>query len=230
MPMKLKQELARVRRELEGTHRKKFGEELNKDATRVLQATRECGESLLGCLKIESLDEMCEKFMQFSNLNDKLAAGAKEAALINDREEAMNWSRTDFTKLRQLRDEFAPHFSLVSYAKGYQVHLELLSVGPFAQIEYSKLEQELGEATRDLKGIREVFMRNPKMLRITSEVLDKYNQYSENLPLIKALRNPDLRERHWLSIREILVLDPLEESTSLKTLLNSGANFQLAQL
>ena len=72
MPMKLKLELARVRRELEGTHRKKFGEELNKDATRVLQATRECGESLLGCLKIESLDEMCEKFMQFSNLKDKL--------------------------------------------------------------------------------------------------------------------------------------------------------------
>lgn len=31
------------------------------------------------------------------------------------------------------------------------------------------------------------------MLRITSEVLDRYNQYSENLPLIKALRNPDLR-------------------------------------
>lgn len=68
------------------------------------------------------------------------------------------------------------------------------------------------------------------MLRITSEVLDRYSQYSENLPLIKALRNPDLRERHWLSIREILVLNPLEESTTLKTLLNSGAKLQLAQL
>ena len=52
MPMKLKLELARVRRELEGTHRKKFGEELNKDAMRMLETTRECVESLLGCLKI----------------------------------------------------------------------------------------------------------------------------------------------------------------------------------
>ena len=82
---------------------------------------------------------MCEKFMQFSNLNDKLEAGVKSAALINEREEAMNWSRTDFSKLYQLRDEFTPHFSLVSYAKGYQIHLELLSVGPFFQIDYSKL-------------------------------------------------------------------------------------------
>jgi hypothetical protein len=53
----------------------------------------------------------------------------------------MNWSRTDFSKLFQLREEFAPHFWLVSYAKGYQVHLELLSIGPFAQIDYSRLEE-----------------------------------------------------------------------------------------
>ena len=46
---------------------------------------------------------------------------------------------------------------------------------------------------RDLRGIRDIFLKSPKMLRITCEVLDRYSKYSENLPLIKALRNPDLR-------------------------------------
>lgn len=52
----------------------------------------------------------------------------------------MTWARTDFTKLFNLKQEFAPYFSLISHAKVYQIHLELLSTGPFNQIDYPKLE------------------------------------------------------------------------------------------
>jgi hypothetical protein len=154
MPGRLKGEVVRVRRELESTYRRRFGEELNKDAGRVLQATRVCSDELLSCLRIDSLDEMCDKFMLFSNLNERLAAGIKEAELINEREEAMTWARTDFSKLFQLKDEFAPHFSLISYAKNYQVHLELLSTGPFSHIDFPRLDQELTAAAAELAAIR----------------------------------------------------------------------------
>lgn len=52
----------------------------------MLQATRVCSDELLSCLRIDSLDEMCDKFMFFSNLNERLAVGIKEAELINERE------------------------------------------------------------------------------------------------------------------------------------------------
>lgn len=146
--------------------------------------------------------------MLFSNLNERLAAGIKEAELINEREEAMTWARTDFSKLFQLKEEFAPHFSLISYAKNYQIHLELLSTGPFTRIDYPRLDQELTAAATELAAIRELFTRNPKMSRITSEIQEKYAGYAEHLPVIRCLRNPDLRERHWSTIRDILAVDP----------------------
>jgi|LakMenEpi03Aug12_release.lakeMendotaPanAssembly.Ray.scaffolds.fasta_scaffold5352751_1 hypothetical protein len=60
----------------------------------------------------------------------------------------MTWARTDFSKLFQLKEEFAPYFSLISYAKSYQVHLELLSNGPFTHIDYQKLEKDLSDSSR----------------------------------------------------------------------------------
>ncbi len=60
----------------------------------------------------------------------------------------MTWARTDFSKLFQLKEEFAPYFSLISYAKSYQVHLELLRNGPFTHIDYQKLEKDLSDSSR----------------------------------------------------------------------------------
>ncbi len=68
------------------------------------------------------------------------------------------------------------------------------------------------------------------MARITSEIQEKYAGYAEHLPLVRCLRNPDLRERHWSTIRDILAADPQAETTSLRLLLNHGAQLHLPQL
>lgn len=84
-PLKLKEKLKTVKKDIESTYRKRFGEELNRDAGKVLLVTKECYEEMLSCFKIESLEEMCGRFMQFSNLNDKIKNGLKEATVINER-------------------------------------------------------------------------------------------------------------------------------------------------
>lgn len=68
------------------------------------------------------------------------------------------------------------------------------------------------------------------MLRISMEVEQQYQTFAEHLPLIKALRNPDLRERHWVSIRELIAINPQSEEVSLKMLLNAGVELKLTQL
>lgn len=68
------------------------------------------------------------------------------------------------------------------------------------------------------------------MLRISMEVEQQYETFAEHLPLIKALRNPDLRERHWVSIRELIAINPQSEEVSLKMLLNAGVELKLTQL
>jgi len=61
--------------------------------------------------------------MQFSNLHDKIERGLKEAELLNDRETAMNWSKTEFLKLKIMSSDFSPYYSLITLAKNYQLHL-----------------------------------------------------------------------------------------------------------
>jgi hypothetical protein len=67
---------------------------------------------------------MCERFMQFSNLNEKIKDSLKEADTINQREEAMSWAQTDFGKLKTLCKDFDPYFSLATLAKNFQLHIE----------------------------------------------------------------------------------------------------------
>jgi hypothetical protein len=75
----LKEKVKKVKKDIETTYRKRFGDELNRDASKVLEMTRKCNEEMLSCFKIESLDEMCDRFMQFSNLNEKIKSSMKEA-------------------------------------------------------------------------------------------------------------------------------------------------------
>jgi hypothetical protein len=48
-----------------------------------------------------------------------------------------------------------------------------------------------------------VFYNNPTILDIVKEVAQSYAQFRDKLPLIQILRNTDLRERHWNSIKEL---------------------------
>lgn len=61
--------------------------------------------------------------MQFSNLHERIEKGLKEADLINDRESAMSWSKTDFSKLKNIALDFSPYYTLITLAKNYQLHL-----------------------------------------------------------------------------------------------------------
>lgn len=72
LPLRLKEKLKTVKKDIEVTYRKRFGEELNRDAGKVLQVTKECNEEMLACFKVESLEEMCDRFRQFSSLNEKI--------------------------------------------------------------------------------------------------------------------------------------------------------------
>jgi hypothetical protein len=51
----------------------------------------------------------------------------------------MSWTLTDFGKLNTIKNDFKPYFSLVTLAKHYQIHLELLANGSFSAIDHANL-------------------------------------------------------------------------------------------
>jgi len=77
--------------------------------------------------------------MQLSNLNEKIKSNIKEAQLINQREDAMNWSQTDFGKLKFLSGDFSPYFLIATLAKNYQLSIEQLANGAFIRIDAANL-------------------------------------------------------------------------------------------
>jgi hypothetical protein len=47
----------------------------------------------------------------------------------------MSWSRTDFGRLTTLSNDFSPYYILITLAKNFQVHLEILAAGSFSKID-----------------------------------------------------------------------------------------------
>lgn len=74
----------------------------------------------------------------------------------------------------------------------------------FVQINYQLINNNVLNSTETLKSLKKGrFNNDPIYEPIVESIMLKYEGFCASLPLIKILRNPDLRDRHWTIIEKI---------------------------
>ena len=158
-------------------------------------------------------------------IKEKIEAYKAESAVFNSREALFDADVTEYGQISQIQREFEPFEFLWSTAASWAKNHEAWMHGKFTDIDAESLEKDVNEYYRKLVKCEKSFSKKGQhgcadiAKKLKTEV-DAFRPYG---PVVVALRNPGMRDRHWkdLSVKINKVIQP-DDSFSLQTIIDMG--------
>ena len=167
------------------------------------------------------------------SLEAKIEAAEQQARQFNARESLFERELTEYTKVKEIRKSFEPYRNLWETVSNWLVQYEEWMEGTFSEINAETLEDDVGKFNTNISKAFKSFEKagNRACMDIASQIKDSIKAFQPKVPIVVAIRNPGMRERHWEKISE-LVGKPcvVDENFTLKTALDNGIEKFEAQI
>ena len=167
-----------------------------------------------------------------TELKEQLEAAKQQGALYNSRAVLFGWEQIEYPQLAELEKALEPHANLWRIAAAFSRAHPTWMEGPVVEISTEQVEQDVDEWRRQLYKVSKLLVGHEGPLGVISQVRAKLDDFKEHLPLLAAVLNPGLRERHWRHLDETLgkSVKPQPGVTTLAMLLEEGVDKDLAAL
>jgi dynein heavy chain len=149
------------------------------------------------------LDEVQRYLKKAKNLNSKLEAAVDKIEGFNAEEDAFDWERTQYPLRKKLANELSHYLKLYDKIVEFNDKHDSWMHGPMTGLDPDVCENEVGGIWRELYKLEKHFSDTPNPLSMAKKVKSRVDDFKQNLPLIAAVCNPGLRERHWVKMSEI---------------------------
>ncbi|XP_026846886.1 dynein heavy chain 2, axonemal [Drosophila persimilis] len=184
----------------------------------------------------EFLDDFYLKLPTAANINPKVALKFLkiialkvedcfkfEESLMRDLS-VFNVNQPESVDLRKLESEVKIVQNIWDLILGWQTSWEGWKKGNFWKININEMEDYALSLYKEFSNLSKKFYdRHWEMLEVTTKNLDSFRR---TLPLITALKNPCMRERHWNRVRDVLQVDFDENSKNFTLELIINLDFQ----
>ncbi|MEW5311652.1 MAG: hypothetical protein WDW38_003348 [Sanguina aurantia] len=212
---------------------------------------KEFGEQLEAYAKdLESYHtkaEIIKRDVLSSEVNDlgaKLKAATEEAEYINTQEKMFGWATTKYGSVARMAAAVEPYATLWTTLSGFLDKLSTWMNGPFVRLNPEEVEAESNEAFRPAaRGRCEAVQADQVLcgagggevregpLAMAEEGKARVAAFQEHMPLIGAICNAGLRDRHWGALADIVGFEiKRDEVTSLKRLLDHDISAHLPKV
>ncbi|KAK7127569.1 hypothetical protein R3I93_020220 [Phoxinus phoxinus] len=124
------------------------------------------------------------------------------AQLYNNRERLFDKPVSDYTELQKLNREFQPFHDLWKTTSDWLRWHESWLNDPLSTINPEQLERNVTDAYKTMHQCVKLFKDIPACQEVASEIRTKIEQFRPFIPLIRGLRNPGMRNRHWELLSE----------------------------
>ena len=104
---------------------------------------------------------------------------------------------TDYSALQKTMKNFEPFANLWNTASNWVKWQSEWNDGPFINLDPEEMEKELGNAGRTMHKLVKAFAGREGLEEISVTVKAEIEEFMPVMPLVIALRNPGMRERHW---------------------------------
>ncbi|ORZ30920.1 dynein heavy chain and region D6 of dynein motor-domain-containing protein [Catenaria anguillulae PL171] len=126
------------------------------------------------------------------------------AQLYNARERLFNMPVTNYDEVMALIKDFDPYKTLWTSAADWIKWKGGWLNGNFLDLVAEEVEKNLMGAWRAMFKTVKTFKHSPGCLAVATQLKDEMDAFKPSLPLIQALRNPGMRDRHWDKLAEML--------------------------
>jgi dynein heavy chain len=138
----------------------------------------------------------------------KIAKALKEsqqqAQTYNNRERLCGLPVTDYEHLNRCVKDFEPFKSLWLTTDDWTKAHKVWMSDSFLDLDPEALDNQITNAAKTIVKCSKAFRDTPGCLAITETVSGWIEEFRPYVPLIQALRNPGMRERHWQQLSERL--------------------------
>lgn len=127
-----------------------------------------------------------------------------DAQTYNNRERLFGQDPTDYEPLNRTVREFEPFKNLWLTTDDWLRSHRLWMSDSFLSLDPEALETNINTAYKTIVKCIKAFKDLPGCLAVAQEVKGMIEEFHPFVPLIQGLRNPGMRERHWLQLSEKL--------------------------
>ncbi|WZN65433.1 heavy chain of dynein [Chloropicon roscoffensis] len=173
----------------------KFKQELVDNRAKLVEDVVQMGKDVDEFIQLGEIELVEERVVTVSEIEAKLKQASTLAEVYRNHESIFGMPEQDLPQLDRLVKTFEPYCNLWKICGDFTNHLPEWTDGPFTELDPESLTNSIENWIRALAKVQKVLSeRAAEACKILNERLNKFQEY---LPLIAALRNPGLRERHW---------------------------------
>ncbi|XXQ30104.1 AAA+ ATPase domain-containing protein [Plasmodiophora brassicae] len=143
------------------------------------------------------------------NIELKIAEYTEKAKQFNSDEMHFGREVTDYSRVKDLSKQFQPYSLMWSACSAWKDSSTKWRTGSFLQIKPDEVARDLENYQKDLnKAIKAPQIKeNNELNAIASNFAGQMKEFEPLLPLIEALGNPGMRQRHWDALSAALAID-----------------------
>ncbi|GLI65190.1 hypothetical protein VaNZ11_008652 [Volvox africanus] len=175
---------------------------------------------------------------EVAELAEKLKLAQVEADTINGQERLFGWAPTKYGIIAKLSAILEPYVILWTTVSQFYDKFASWMNGPFYKLNPEEVEVDTNDAFRRLYKLTKVFSgssgaseQRDAPLAVAEEAKSRVQSFQEHLPLITAICNPGLRERHWSALADLVGFEiKRDEVTSLKRLLDFDIEMHITRI
>ena len=229
-PLSLERECEKVLSSL-AKDRVRFESEMDDGKEKLYQKIADFTYSIETFSKHQDMSKHVEIFAEVKRVQSQLRDMQMKAAKINSREPMFGRSKSDFTAVAVLTKDFEPYSLLWSTTHEWLSSSDTWMNGDFNDLDPDYVETTVQNAVRSLNKCSKRFKDNQGCWEISQEIRRRVDAFRPHVPLIQALRNPGLRNRHWTELQQLTGMDcEPKKGTALNDLLDMRLDEHLKDL
>jgi len=120
--------------------------------------------------------------------------------LFNSRENLLGMDVTNYEEVLTLVQDFEPYKNLWMTITDWLKFKTQWLDGPFNELDPVEVEKNWNDAWKVIAKSVKTFKSNSNLLEIVNNIKTQLLEFKPYIPMIQALRNPGLRDRHWEQI------------------------------
>ena len=118
----------------------------------------------------------------------------------------MKWEPSQYPVLQSIVNYKEPYDKLWRTALDFYNKHEQWMNGDFTSINGEAVEEDITTMWRTMFKLTKTFAEVPAPRRVADSMKTKIDKFKTNLPLLNAICNPGLRDRHWDQVRFLELL------------------------
>lgn len=171
---------------------------------------------------LNDYDKLKEIVAEAYAIEESLSEATEQVENFNMRDSALGFNPSEYVTLDLAKNNFANYRNLWVMSADLVHNTQEWITGEFKDLDGDEVEAQVNEWwTQSYRLMKTFGTENEGAAAVAARLREDSDAFKKNVPLIRTLASPALRDRHWLKLSEILNADiNPEDGLTLQSLLD----------